>query len=347
MLAIVGSLGAAACASGSSGGAAVPESGPTSVTEATASDSVRVAAEQREAAWRDAEDLRAVAAEVRASEADRPRSILPFGVTWAPAPVEGSAFGIRVLERPSGRRPTAITGEFAELPIRFGRLDGAWFGLAAVPIDTGRDQTLVLSFEFEDGTTYEQTLPLAVESRQFASSQLSVAPKYSSPSAEALERIGRERTLIRSVLDTASSEWLIDTPFRAPRPMNITSPYGQARVFNGELRSRHTGLDLKGADGAPVRAAARGKVLIAQDLYFSGNGVYLDHGRGVYTGYFHLSRILVEVGEMVEAGQLIGEVGSTGRVTGPHLHWSLWVAGNSLDAGSLLEMMVPLEETTP
>ena len=96
-----------------------------------------------------------------------------------------------------------------------------------------------------------------------------------------------------------------------------------------------------------MRAAARGKVLIAQDLYFSGNGVYLDHGRGVYTGYFHLSRILVEVGEMVEAGQLIGEVGSTGRVTGPHLHWSLWVAGNSLDAGSLLEMMVPLEETTP
>jgi murein DD-endopeptidase MepM/ murein hydrolase activator NlpD len=162
-----------------------------------------------------------------------------------------------------------------------------------------------------------------------------------------MERIGRERDLIRSVLDTASAEWLIDTPFRVPRPMTITSPYGQARLFNGELRSRHTGLDLKGANGDPVRAAARGRVLIAQDLYFSGNGVYLDHGRGVYTGYFHLSRILVEVGEMVEAGQLVGEVGSTGRVTGPHLHWSLWVAGNSLDAGSLLEMTIPLESTAP
>jgi len=251
-----------------------------------------------------------------------------------------------VLERPSGRQPTAITGEFAELPIRFGQLDGAWFGLAAVPIGTERDQTLVLSFQFDDGSTYEQTLSLAVESRNFTSSQMSVAPKYSSPSAEALERIGRERTLIRSVLDTASANWLIDTSFRAPRPMNTTSPYGQARVFNGELRSRHTGLDLKGANGDPVRAAARGRVLIAQELYFSGNGVYLDHGRGVYTGYFHLSKILVEVGEMVEAGQLVGEVGSTGRVTGPHLHWSLWVAGNSLDAGSLLEMTVPLGETT-
>ena len=346
MLAIAGSLGAAACASSPSAAAAAPESGPAPAIQPTAYDSVRAADAQREAARRDAEDLREVAAEARAANAGRPRSILPFGVTWAPAPEEGSAFGIRVLERPSGRQPTAITGEFAEFPIRFGRLDDAWFGLAAVPIDTERDQTLILRFEFDDGSTYEQTLSLAVESRSFTSSQMSVAPKYSSPSAEALERIDRERTLIRSVLDTASAEWLIDTPFRAPRPMNITSPYGQARVFNGELRSRHTGLDLKGADGDPVRAAARGRVLIAQELYYSGNGVYLDHGRGVYTGYFHLSKILVEVGEMVEAGQLVGEVGSTGRVTGPHLHWSLWVAGNSLDAGSLLEMTVPLEETT-
>ena len=346
MLAIVCTLGSSACASGSSGGS-IPAPVPSPAARPATVDSAPAVDVQREAALRDAEDLRAVAAEARAADSDRPRSILPFGVTWAPAPEEGSAFGIRVLERPSGRRPTAIRGEFAELPIRFGRLDGAWFGLAAVPIDTGLNQTLVLSFEFEDGTTYEQTLAIAVEPRSFASSQLSVAPKYSSPSAEALERIGRERTLIRSVLDTASAEWLLDTEFRAPRPMDITSPYGQARLFNGELRSRHTGLDLKGADGAPVRAAARGRVMIAQELYFSGIGVYLDHGRGVYTGYFHLSRILVDVGQMVEAGQLIGEVGSTGRVTGPHLHWSLWVAGTSLDAGSLLEMTVPLEEMTP
>ncbi len=345
-MAMVASLGAAACASSSAGGT-VPEPRPAPVIETVTDDSAGAAEAQRETAQRDAEDLRAVAAEARVAVERRPRSILPFGVIWAPAPEEGSAIGIRVLERPSGRKPTAITGEFVQLPIRFGRLDDEWFGLAAVPIGTEREQTLVLRFGFEDGSTYEQTLPLMVESRSFASTQLSVAPKYTSPSAEALERIGRERDLIRSVLDTASAEWLIDTPFRTPRPMTITSQYGQARLFNGELRSRHTGLDLKGADGDPVRAAARGRVLIAQDLYFSGNGVYLDHGRGVYTGYFHLSRILVEVGEMVEAGQLVGEVGSTGRVTGPHLHWSLWVAGKSLDAGSLLEMTVPLETTSP
>ncbi len=343
-LAVLSLLGTTACASGKAG-PAVPVSGPDPAIRAPATDSTRAAA--AEAAARDAEDLREIAAKARATTAAPTRSILPFGVTWSPAPEEGSAFGIRILERPSGRAPVEVAGEFADLPIRFGRLDGEWFGLAAVPIGTTGDQTVVLRFRFDDGSTYDQTLPLAVAARSFASSQLSVAPRYSSPSPQSLERIERERTLIRSVLDAVSSDWLIDTPFRAPRPLNITSPYGEARVFNGELRSRHTGLDLKGADGEPVRAAARGRVVIAQDLYFSGNGVYLDHGHGVYTGYFHLSRILVHVGEVVEAGQLVGEVGSTGRVTGPHLHWSLWVAGISLDAGSLLEMAVPLEGTTP
>ncbi len=123
--------------------------------------------------------------------------------------------------------------------------------------------------------------------------------------------------------------------------MTVTAPFGQERLFNGELQSRHTGLDLRGAVGEPVRAAARGRVVIARDLYFSGNGVYLDHGRGVYTGYFHLSRILVEEGEIVEPGQVVGEAGATGRVTGPHLHWSLWVAGEALDASSLLEIVLP------
>lgn len=343
-LAVLSLIGTTACASGTAG-PAVPVPGPDPAIGTPADDSARAAA--AEAAERDAEDLRQIAAKARAAAAAPARSILPFGVTWSPAPQEGSAFGIRILERPSGRAPVEVSGEFADNPVRFGRLGGDWFGMAAVPIGTTGEQTLVLQFRFDDGSTYDQTLPLAVAARSFASSQLSVAPKYSSPSPQALERIARERTLIRSVLDTATAEWLIDTPFRAPRPLDITSPYGQARVFNGELRSRHTGLDLKGADGEPVRSAARGRVMIAQELYFSGNGVYLDHGHGVYTGYFHLSRILVDVGEVVEAGQLVGEVGSTGRVTGPHLHWSLWVAGVSLDAGSLLQMAVPLYGSTP
>ncbi len=168
-----------------------------------------------------------------------------------------------------------------------------------------------------------------------------MAPRFTSPPPEALERIRRERRAIRAVLDATSPEWLIQGRFALPRPLEVTSPFGQARLFNGELQSRHTGLDLAGEEGAPVAAAGAGRVALTGDFYYSGKGVFIDHGRGVYTGYFHLSRILVEEGQMVSRGQLIGEVGATGRVTGPHLHWSLWVAGKGLDAGTLLEMEIP------
>ncbi|MFO7588596.1 MAG: M23 family metallopeptidase [Gemmatimonadota bacterium] len=340
-LALVGA--ASACAPAGAAGPA-PSAGPAlpapiadAPVPAAAVDSA-----ERAAAAADAEDLRARAAAARAAIATRGPSILPFGVVWRPAAQEGSAFGIRLLERPSGRKPVRVSGEFADVPVRFGRLNGAWYGLAAAPIGSSGNQELRLRFGFEDGSETEQRVPIRVEARTFDSSRLRVAPRYSSPPPEALDRIARERELVRSALDAATGEWLIDEPFRAPRPMTVTAPYGQERVFNGELQSRHTGLDLKGAPGEPVRAAARGRVVIARDLYFSGNGVYLDHGLGVYTGYFHLSRIRVEEGEMVEAGQRIGDVGATGRVTGPHLHWSLWVAGRSLDASSLLEAEIPL-----
>ena len=112
-------------------------------------------------------------------------------------------------------------------------------------------------------------------------------------------------------------------------------------MFNGELQSRHTGLDLRGQVGAPVLAAGRGRVVLAGDFYFSGNGIFVDHGLGVHTGYFHLSEILVSEGDMVEKGDLIGRAGATGRVTGPHLHWSLWVNGTGQDAGNLLDMDIP------
>ncbi len=332
----------ASCAPAGSGGAAPASgpSGPVAAPEATVAsapaDSAAIAAAEA-----DAEDLRARAAAARAAIARPAPSILPFGVVWRPYPEEGSAFGIRLLERPSGRKPTSVQGEFAGHPVRFGLLNGAWYGLAAAPIGVTGERELLLRFAFADGSESEQRVPIRVKGRTFDASRLRVAPKYSSPPPEALERIARERQLVRSTLDSASPEWLIDEPFRAPRPLTVTAPYGQERVFNGELQSRHTGLDLKGATGEPVRAAARGRVVIARDLYFSGNGVYLDHGLGVYTGYFHLSRIRVAEGEMVEAGQRVGDVGATGRVTGPHLHWSLWVAGESLDASSLLEMEVP------
>jgi hypothetical protein len=292
-------------------------------------------------------DFDSLVAVIRAEAAEpRERSILPFGVKWTPVtPVEGSAIAFRVLQPLGGMEPEAVVGSFAGGVVRFARLGRAWVGLAAVPIDTHGEQTLNLEFRFGDGSRHEQSMQLDVSSRVWDETSLSVAPRYSSPPAEVMDRIARDRDQIRGVLDRSSPEWLLDGPFRTPRPFDVTAEYGQKRVFNGELQSRHTGLDLRGQVGTPVSAAGRGRVVLTGDFYYSGNGILLDHGLGVYTGYFHLSEILVSEGDQVDAGDLIGRAGATGRVTGPHLHWSLWVDGTGQDAGSLLQMDIP--ETRP
>jgi murein DD-endopeptidase MepM/ murein hydrolase activator NlpD len=102
-------------------------------------------------------------------------------------------------------------------------------------------------------------------------------------------------------------------------------------VFNGVLRSRHMGVDFAGRRGATVRAANRGVVALVADLYMSGTTILIDHGAGLVTGYLHLSRTLVAVGDTVARGQTIGEVGATGRVTGPHLHWLAGYGGITFD----------------
>lgn len=274
--------------------------------------------------------------------APRQRSVLPLGVAWTPAaPVEGSPIAFRVLTARGGLAPEAVAGRFADGLVRFGRAGRSWLGFAAVPIDTHGPQRLELEFRFGDGSVHRQTVEIDVAARQWDQTSLRVAPQYSSPPPEVEERIARERRMFREVLDQASSEWLLDGPFVSPRPYDVTAEFGQRRVFNGETQSRHTGLDLRGQVGAPVRAAGRGRVVLAGDFYFSGNGIFLDHGLGVYTGYFHLSEILVSEGDVVEKEALIGRAGATGRVTGPHLHWSLWVDGTGLDAGSLLDLEIP------
>ena len=102
----------------------------------------------------------------------------------------------------------------------------------------------------------------------------------------------------------------------------MTSEFGTGRMFTGEVTSRHLGVDFRGATGAPIRAANRGVVVLVDTFFLAGRCVYIDHGGGVTTGYFHMSKQLVAVGDTVARGQTIGLVGSTGRVTGPHLHWA-------------------------
>ena len=138
-----------------------------------------------------------------------------------------------------------------------------------------------------------------------------------------------------SAADPAASRSATGEKFAWPRQDRITAPYGDLRTYNGKKQSQHFGNDIGGDSGTPVSAANAGTVVMTRDNFASGNTVLVHHGAGLYTAYFHLSAMEVKEGERVERGQLLGKVGNTGRVTGPHLHWGvkvddLWVDGQTL-----------------
>jgi murein DD-endopeptidase MepM/ murein hydrolase activator NlpD len=152
-------------------------------------------------------------------------------------------------------------------------------------------------------------------------------------------RVERENQEARAVGRRAHTTPVLWTePFLRPRSSRITSTFGSGRVFNGRLSSSHGGVDFAGQPGDVVRAANRGVIALVDNFFLAGNVVYIDHGAGVVTGYFHLSQALVAVGDTVERGQEIGLVGATGRVTGPHLHWSARYGEHTFDPMSLIEL---------
>jgi murein DD-endopeptidase MepM/ murein hydrolase activator NlpD len=262
-------------------------------------------------------------------------------VRWEPAsPTDGTALAVTVSV-PADEELLEVEARLDDRPLRMGRLAGSWFGLIALPTDRSGPVELVVSATTAGGQPMNRRWTVPVRPRAYSETELSVAPRFTSPPADVLERIERERELVRSTLRQVSPAWLLDGNFVRPRSTRITSPFGQKRIFNGEVQSRHWGVDLAGDVGAPVRVAGRGRVAIARELYYAGNAVYVDHGLGVFSGYYHLSQIDVGEGDLVETGQVIGRVGATGRVTGPHLHWSFFAGGERLDASTVLEIRVP------
>lgn len=253
-------------------------------------------------------------------------------------PREGDVLALRIPAAGGGAAIEDVRGEIAGHPIRFARVGDGWLGIAPLPPGESGPATVRLRYLRRRGHPVEDARYVRIAQREYPSSRLSVAPRYSRPPDEVLSRIREERELVRETLSEVSPRWLAEEGFRWPRRSRVTSPFGVRRVFNGELRSRHWGVDLAGGAGAPVVAAARGRVALVRSLYFAGNAVYLDHGLGVYTAYFHLSEASVREGDLVRKGDLVGRVGATGRVTGPHLHWSLYVNGVHLDARSLLQL---------
>jgi murein DD-endopeptidase MepM/ murein hydrolase activator NlpD len=215
---------------------------------------------------------------------------------------------------------------------------GQYRGIVAVPLNA--TDSLAVTLELTDGDrveTAEWKIPVAAGN--YPRETITVAPGLAKPNAAAAARIQRENARSRQVsLASRSRPRLWRGPFVVPRIARTTSVFGAGRVYNGELKSRHTGTDFAGAVGAPIVAAGRGVVALVADFYLAGRAVYIDHGAGLVTAYFHLSRADVVEGDTVVAGQRIGAVGQSGRVTGPHLHWVARYGIISVDPMSLLEL---------
>lgn len=262
-----------------------------------------------------------------------------------PAPLVRGTLGVlRVRPVPGpGRTIVQLTGSAAGEPLHF-EPDGAggFWALAAAPIE-GTDSlpvTVAVEWLGDRLETVGTNLPLAAGS--YRTERLRVAERYARPDSAAVARIQEENQRARDLAHAAHlTPRLWSAPFRAPRPGRVTSRFGTAREFNGEILSRHLGTDFTGAVGAPVRAANRGVVALVADFYLAGTAVYLDHGEGLVTGYFHLSRAEVAAGDTVRRGQIIGRVGHSGRVTGPHLHWIARYGGITVDPMSLLRLPTP------
>ena len=218
--------------------------------------------------------------------------------------------------------------------------DGVWRGLVGIDLDTKPgNHSVAVRATTAEGRTVHATYVLTVWPKDFPTRHLTVSPSFVNPSPEVLDRIRREADDVAAVFRTSSSDRQWWGAFVAPVPGEATSSFGRRSVFNGEPRSPHSGTDFRAGEGTPVRAPNAGTVALTGDLYFSGNVVIVDHGWGLYSYFAHLSAIDVAKGDVVVRGKVVGRVGATGRVTGPHLHWTVRLNEARVDPISLLALL--------
>jgi len=226
-------------------------------------------------------------------------------------------------------KPERVRAELngRETALQQGR-DGCWYGAVAPDLQDKTGRALVRAIA---GGKQVAAARIELYLRDRGARKLKVDPKYLTLSPEALKRYRRDRELMQKVFGsfTPQSEWR--GGFMLPLDSAVVSVFGRRSFVNGVERSPHGGVDLRGATGTPVPAAADGTVALVIDAYFSGNTVLINHGQGLVSRYLHLSQALVKPGQKVKKGEIIGKVGATGRVTGPHLDFGVKLAGARVD----------------
>lgn len=271
--------------------------------------------------------------------AKNPRSC-GAGVTVELSPTTASQGGLLLLEVRSRAPVTQLTAEWESKNVPFWKIDG----LPAASPDRRR-ALLGADLEIPPGThpllIHVQkasdkletcTIAVPILKGKFATERLHVEKEFVEPSPEQVRRANEERYRLREIFDRVTPGRLWTGKFRLPlEGVTTGGNFGKRRILNDQPGSPHSGVDFPATTGTPVYAAQSGQVVLAEELFFSGNTVVVDHGLGIYTFYGHLSSIEIKAGDTVSCGQVLGKVGATGRVTGPHLHWGLTVERARVD----------------
>jgi len=243
--------------------------------------------------------------------------------------VPGGVF-LPVIPGAADQRPAV---SFDGSPAMVLREGDHWRAIVGIPLSTEPGKAAVV-VKSADGA--EKRIEFDVKPKKYREQSLKVEPRVVDLSPTDLARTERERPVIQEALATFSDPAPTTLRLRQPVPGPRSSSYGLRRVFNGQPRNPHTGMDIAAPTGTPIKSPADGKVVQTGDFFFNGNTVLVDHGQGFVTMYCHLSAINVKPGDAVKTGDVLGKVGATGRVTGPHLHWGVTLNRTMVDPALFL-----------
>lgn len=260
-------------------------------------------------------------------------ALAPVCSAAKPAPSTANAVPGGIARIDLGGATVRPQASLAGKPVLVMPVRGGWRALVGVALDASPGATLTLEVTGEHGA---QRYPITVTQKAYPTQRLRVASDKVDLSPEDLARQEREREHLHRVIETYTDSAPKALSMRAPVPGRRSSSFGLRRVFNGQARNPHNGMDIAAAAGTPVVAALAGSVIDAGDYFFPGRTVVLDHGMGLLSLYAHLSEIDVSAGASLREGERLGRVGATGRVTGPHLHFSVYLNAAAIDPALLL-----------
>jgi hypothetical protein len=271
------------------------------------------------------------------------------GVSLKLTSPQSSQGSLLLVEVRSAVPITELTGEWSDRSVRFWSVGAAQKkelhpvrrGLLGVDLEKPPGTyKLSVALLMTNGKRASCTVSIPVRKGVFATEKLQVEKQFVEPDPEQIKRANAERQRLRGIFATTTPDKLWQGTFRVPLDgVSTGGNFGKRRVLNGQPGSPHGGVDFPATTGTPVHATQRGRVVLAEELFFSGNTVVLDHGLGVYTFYGHLSEITAKVGDDLDAGAVLGKVGATGRVTGPHLHWGLTVEGARVNPLQIVKLL--------